>query len=246
MYHLPRQCVRQTWTSTLVRMKSPVKTDSGDRLFRREKFPAWFYGDLQVAGKPGKADQPVSYLIFVSSPHWISHSYTVLQDSTLFTIVSILSFLGTQSSHFWLINWFFKKLFINNVLKRLCHNRCSDRLLNILFTVTPVYNDHPRDPKIVEVVDRWSLFFVLLCYKHEKWDPENGDCCSQVVVSLGLTVMCILMLRCNKWNENEDLRYLVCGISTDNVSYFFSLANVVASRCRSEPNKLRFVSLSGT
>ena len=25
-------------------------------------------------------------------------------------------------------------------------------------TVKPVYNDHPRDPKVVTVVDRWSLF----------------------------------------------------------------------------------------
>ena len=25
-------------------------------------------------------------------------------------------------------------------------------------TVKPVYNDHPRDPKIVVVVDRWFLF----------------------------------------------------------------------------------------
>ena len=25
-------------------------------------------------------------------------------------------------------------------------------------TVKPVYNDHPRDPTFVVVVDRWSLF----------------------------------------------------------------------------------------
>jgi hypothetical protein len=25
-------------------------------------------------------------------------------------------------------------------------------------TVKPEYNDHPRDPKIVAVVDMWSLF----------------------------------------------------------------------------------------
>jgi len=25
-------------------------------------------------------------------------------------------------------------------------------------SVKPVYNDHPRDPKFVTVVDRWSLF----------------------------------------------------------------------------------------
>jgi len=32
-------------------------------------------------------------------------------------------------------------------------------------TVKPVYNDHPRDPKIVAVVDRWSLFRGHLCQK---------------------------------------------------------------------------------
>jgi len=39
-----------------------------------------------------------------------------------------------------------------------------------LITVKPVYNDHPRDPKIVAVVDRWSLFRGHLCSKSLKWD----------------------------------------------------------------------------
>jgi hypothetical protein len=33
------------------------------------------------------------------------------------------------------------------------------------YLVIPVYNDHPHDPKIVAVVDRWSLFGGHLCYK---------------------------------------------------------------------------------
>jgi hypothetical protein len=37
-------------------------------------------------------------------------------------------------------------------------------------TVKPVYNDHPRDPKIVAVVGRWSLFGGHLCYKRSNWD----------------------------------------------------------------------------
>jgi hypothetical protein len=37
-------------------------------------------------------------------------------------------------------------------------------------TIKPVYNDHPRDPKIVVVVDRWSLFRGHLCYKRSNWD----------------------------------------------------------------------------
>ncbi len=37
-------------------------------------------------------------------------------------------------------------------------------------TVKPVYNDHPRDPKIVAAVDRWSLFGGHLCNKRSYRD----------------------------------------------------------------------------
>jgi hypothetical protein len=37
-------------------------------------------------------------------------------------------------------------------------------------TVKPVSNDHPWDPKIVAVVDRWLLFRGHLCDKSLKWD----------------------------------------------------------------------------
>ncbi len=50
-------------------------------------------------------------------------------------------------------------------------------------TVKPVYNDHPREPKFVAVVDRLSLFrgcFMLL--KKIKTGPRNGSRCRQVVV----------------------------------------------------------------
>jgi hypothetical protein len=36
-------------------------------------------------------------------------------------------------------------------------------------TVTPVYNNHPWDPKIVAVVDRWSLFRGILYYTNFNW-----------------------------------------------------------------------------
>ena len=32
-------------------------------------------------------------------------------------------------------------------------------------TIKPVFNDHPWDPKIVAVVDSWSLFRGHLCNK---------------------------------------------------------------------------------
>jgi len=32
-----------------------------------------------------------------------------------------------------------------------------------MFTVKLVYNDHPRDPKLLSVIDRWSLFGGHLC-----------------------------------------------------------------------------------
>ncbi len=37
-------------------------------------------------------------------------------------------------------------------------------------TVKPVYKDHPWDPKIVAVVDRWSLFRGNLCNESPNWD----------------------------------------------------------------------------
>ena len=46
------------------------------------------------------------------------------------------------------------------------------RTINIhQYTVKPVYND-PWDPKIVTVVDRWSLFRGNFCYKLSKRDLE--------------------------------------------------------------------------
>jgi len=33
-----------------------------------------------------------------------------------------------------------------------------------------VYNDHPRNQKIVAVVDRWLLIRGHLCYKRSNWD----------------------------------------------------------------------------
>ena len=54
----------------------------------------------------------------------------------------------------------------------------SRHLSNIAWninTVKPVYNDHPRDSKIVAVVYRGSLFRGHLCqygYKNLKWDQK--------------------------------------------------------------------------
>jgi len=67
-------------------------------------------------------------------------------------------------------------------------------------TVKPVYNDHHWDPKIVAVVERWSLFKGHLCSKSLKWDLKivviidrwslfGGGHYSEVVVSPGLTVL---------------------------------------------------------
>jgi hypothetical protein len=61
-------------------------------------------------------------------------------------------------------------------------------------TVKLVYNDHPWDPKIVAVVDRWSLFRGHLCNKSPKWDLKmvvvrGRWSLSEVVVSSGLTVV---------------------------------------------------------
>ncbi len=39
----------------------------------------------------------------------------------------------------------------------------------LAYAVKPVYNDHPLDPKIVTVVDRWSLSKGHFCNKSFKW-----------------------------------------------------------------------------
>jgi hypothetical protein len=62
--------------------------------------------------------------------------------------------------------------------------------------VKRVYNDHPRDPKIVVVADRWSLFRGHLCNKssirdHKMVVVTEGGRYSEVVVRLGLTVFVI-------------------------------------------------------
>ena len=50
------------------------------------------------------------------------------------------------------------------------------------YTVKPVYNDHPWDPKIVAVVDRWSLFRGHLSNKKFKLGPLNGGRCRLVLL----------------------------------------------------------------
>jgi hypothetical protein len=41
------------------------------------------------------------------------------------------------------------------------------------FTVKPVFNDHPGDPKIVAVVERLLLFRGHLYYTNLKRDPKK-------------------------------------------------------------------------
>ncbi len=54
--------------------------------------------------------------------------------------------------------------------------------LNILKSV---YNDHPRYPKFVAVVDRWLLFRGMIWKL--KSEPRNSGRCRQVVVFLGVS-----------------------------------------------------------
>ncbi len=52
-------------------------------------------------------------------------------------------------------------------------------------TVKQLYNDYPRDPKLVAVVDRWSFFKGIFMLRR----LQNGGRCRQVVVNSGLTVL---------------------------------------------------------
>ena len=53
-------------------------------------------------------------------------------------------------------------------------------LMIVIDTVIPGYNVHPRDPKIVAVVDRWSLFRGRFMLLKLKMGPQNSGCCRQV------------------------------------------------------------------
>ncbi len=55
-----------------------------------------------------------------------------------------------------------------------------------------MYNDHPCDPQLVAVVDRWSLFrgHFIKFIKVQNGAPLYTSCCySEMVVSSGLTVV---------------------------------------------------------
>ncbi len=58
-----------------------------------------------------------------------------------------------------------------------------------LITIKPEYNDHLQDPKIVVVVDRWSLFGGKFVLKKFIREPQVSGRYRQVVVSSGLTVL---------------------------------------------------------
>jgi len=54
----------------------------------------------------------------------------------------------------------------------LIHCSCSETNNGEKYTV--VYNDHPRDPKLVAVVDRWSLFIGSFVLKIENGTLSRG------------------------------------------------------------------------
>jgi len=75
-------------------------------------------------------------------------------------------------------------------------------------TVKPVYNDHPRDPKLVAVVDRWSLFRGSFIIWKLKSGPRNSGCCRQVVVI-------------RKWSLTQGWLYFVTFYTKNIIFSFF-------------------------
>ncbi len=71
-------------------------------------------------------------------------------------------------------------IFLNSLNGIVCTNDwwqtsndfCFEINLKNCNTVKPVYNNHPWDPKIVAVVDRWSLFRGQLCNKSFSRDQK--------------------------------------------------------------------------
>ncbi len=81
------------------------------------------------------------------------------------------------------LNW---QNLVNNIKTSITFIICvnflkSNIVEESLYTVKPVYNDHPRDPKFVAVVDRWSLFRGRFMLWSLKLGLQNGGRCRQVV-----------------------------------------------------------------
>ncbi len=57
-------------------------------------------------------------------------------------------------------------------------------------TVKPMYKDHTRNPKILAVVDRWSLIRGHLCFVSSRRDPE-------MMVAIGGGYLLRLHCTCN-------------------------------------------------
>jgi len=77
---------------------------------------------------------------------------------------------------------------LSTEVRRIYFNRFSYRVyhrfgFNLRDKVKPVYNDHPRDPKFVTVVDRWSLFRGNFMLWNLKLGLKNGGRYRQVVVA---------------------------------------------------------------
>ncbi len=81
--------------------------------------------------------------------------------------------LLVRSTHEFVISYNHDRYYSYYSLFTSCEVIKSIFLGSKLCTVKPVYNDHPRDPKIVAVVDRWSLFGGHLCYKRSNWDLKT-------------------------------------------------------------------------
>ncbi len=86
---------------------------------------------------------------------------------------------------------------------------------NFWNTVKPEYNDHPRGPEFVTVVDRWSCSEVTLCYKNLILELQNGGRYRQVVVSSGLTISVVFWVT---WLYN-----FLCFSLNDKIVFFSSL-----------------------
>ena len=116
------------------------------------------------------SSQTISLPTFVMHPN--HHSSIQLQLWNPFYYPYNLERFSNLISHGWEFHFFVVRI---GVLGDCCHSRVmlftpTNKSRNIksrsLFvntliyvnTVKPVYNDHPRDPKFVAIVDRWWLF----------------------------------------------------------------------------------------
>ena len=102
---------------------------------------------------------------------------------------------STRHAFRHLFKYTIRKFFKHFIIIKLC---------NMSYTVKPVYNDYPWNPKIVAVVERWSLFRGSFLLSKLKMWPQNGGRYRQVVAIWRWSLAQVRLCHCRKPSSRDN------------------------------------------